>query len=67
MSDDIPLTVTVHTGPSRGFCICNCPESCGHSWDGRLIFFDHGTTSTCSKCGMLAIEHFLPGYFYENI
>lgn len=44
-------------GPSRDKCICACPESCGHSWDGPFIEFSNGGSSSCSKCGMLAVDH----------
>lgn len=43
-------------------CICNCPENCGHIWNGPTVVCGYGnsgeiTSVTCSVCGMLAFEH----------
>jgi hypothetical protein len=47
-------------GPSRGQCKCECATGgpCDHVWDGPEVpFGDRGSSSTCSKCGMTAIDH----------
>lgn len=44
-------------GPSQGECVCRCPESCDHVWDGPSIEACMGATSTCSKCGKPAMAH----------
>jgi hypothetical protein len=55
-------------GPSSEKCTCNCPGGpCEHQWDGPwqdLIDLDgegneyvSGSSATCSKCGMLCLEH----------
>jgi hypothetical protein len=40
-------------------CICNCPDSCGHKFDGPTIEFDEGRgfSVSCSNCGQLAMDH----------
>lgn len=44
-------------------CSCACPAGkCDHIWDGPVHNEDQGTyggfeSATCSKCGMLAVEH----------
>lgn len=45
-------------GPSTiGKCVCKCPESCEHIWDGETIDEEQMSTATCSRCGMWAINH----------
>lgn len=50
-------TNTAHICGPQGECGCNCPESCGHKWDGPQVAFDGCVSVTCSKCGMPAINH----------
>ena len=50
--------VVIHTcGPSTAKCVCKCPESCEHKWDGPNQEFLNGVSVTCSRCGMTAIQH----------
>ncbi len=47
-------------GPGTvGKCVCKCPESCGHVWDGPTVEFEEDglETKTCSICGKWAINH----------
>lgn len=30
-----------------------------HKWDGPTVRLDHGGSSSCSRCGMLAIDYSL--------
>lgn len=34
-------------------------KDCDHRWNGKVVEFDNGRgeTVTCSKCGMLAVDH----------
>jgi len=61
MSEETKPEITIHTcGPSRKECKCQCPDGpCEHKWDGETVSYGRAYTSTCSKCGMLAIEHSL--------
>jgi hypothetical protein len=45
--------------PTKLPCKCNCPESCEHVWDGESVELEDesGFSVTCSRCGILAIEH----------
>lgn len=54
---DMSLRVQAVCGPSKGKCICRCPESCDHRWDGPEVELSRGMSVTCSRCGMLAIQH----------
>ena len=54
MSDE-PITVFVCPPPST--CKCRCPEFCEHKWDGPPHEEERFGTATCSRCGMLAIDH----------
>lgn len=45
-----------------GLPILECMEQhykrdCGHVWDGPWAERDWGGSVTCSRCGMLAIQH----------
>jgi hypothetical protein len=33
------------------------PRDCEHKWDGPEVLFENGGSVSCSKCGMLAIDH----------
>lgn len=57
--DEVKAFTAAICGPSTQGCICRCPESCEHMWDGPVVEFDggRGGSSSCSKCGMLAIDH----------
>lgn len=47
-------------GPGTvGKCVCKCPESCGHVWDGDAIEDEENgiSTATCSICGEWAMNH----------
>lgn len=51
-------------GPGNARCACECGQGgpCGHQWDGEgesVIYEDGGgmESASCSKCGMLAIDH----------
>jgi hypothetical protein len=52
-----PIAVVDVCGPSTKRCKCRCPESCEHKWDGPEYVFDGGGSSTCSRCGLTAIQH----------
>lgn len=56
----LPKVITVAIcGPGNQICKCNCPDSCEHVWDGPGVEFDEGRggSVSCSRCGMLAIDH----------
>lgn len=54
---DEPISAFV-CGPSKGKCICKCPESCDHVWDGPVVGDGAGMeTVTCSRCGMWSYNH----------
>ncbi len=55
--DDAPKLTVFLCGPSRGKCVCRCPKSCGHRWDGPELPFSSGSTATCSLCAMIAMDH----------
>lgn len=60
MTNEFDGVVAFTCGPSRPGCKCRCPEGdCGHKWDGPTVELDEGlvVTSSCSKCGMTAIDH----------
>jgi len=42
-------------------CRCECPTmgECEHIWDGpeREFAEGRGSSATCSRCGMMAVEH----------
>jgi hypothetical protein len=51
-------------GPGNDRCTCECGKGgpCGHQWDGEgesITYEDGGgmESASCSKCGMLAIDH----------
>lgn len=49
-------------GPSRPGCVCRCPDTCEHRWDGAWLErrLPSGATegqATCSRCGMGALDH----------
>lgn len=52
--EQVPVTAC---GPSQGDCVCRCPSSCGHKWDGPFIRGANGGSMTCSGCHMPASEH----------
>lgn len=33
------------------------PEHCTHDWTGPEIELERGSSTSCAKCGMLAIEY----------
>lgn len=47
--------------PSKCTCECAAGGPCEHVWDGPECEFDEGrgSSATCSRCGMPAIEHSL--------
>lgn len=52
--------VHLDRGGASETCSCRCPDGpCEHRWDGDPAEFDDGRgwTSTCSRCGMWAINH----------
>ena len=52
-----PLTIFM-CGPSQGECVCHCPGSCDHVWNGPIEKDGClGASATCSKCGKLAMAH----------
>lgn len=52
------FTVAVCGPTSYPKCICKCPESCGHVFDGEIIEVGQGSFSvTCSRCGVDAMSH----------
>ena len=59
-SDRTPAQVTVFAcGPSKQGCVCRCPDSCGHDWNGPARESDdgRGSSAICSKCGIEAMAH----------
>ena len=44
---------------STGKCYCACGTSgpCQHDWTGPWIEIENGGSISCSKCGMLSIDH----------
>ena len=49
-------------GRKCGLPIMECMEvhyikDCEHQWDGLVVEFEGGGSVSCSKCGMLAIDH----------
>ena len=41
-----------------GACYCACPDGpCQHIWDGPDHVEDCLVSTTCSRCGMLAMSH----------
>ena len=51
-------------GRQCGMDIMDCMKAhyvndCEHVWDGEFVESDSMASATCSKCGMLAIDHSL--------
>lgn len=54
-------------GPQTAQCKCNCPNGCEHQWDGETVQlmgtgrsgkeYVAGESASCSRCGMVAMEH----------
>ena len=39
-------------------CRCGYPEgTCEHKWDGPWVEEASGASVTCSRCGMLSMQH----------
>ena len=54
--------ITYHScGPSTESCKCECADGgdCEHKWDGKELKMSGVYTTTCSRCGMPAIDHSL--------
>lgn len=57
-NDDVLQVVTC--GPQSSKCRCQCPDGhCDHKWDGEGWEGEDGLSgsSTCSRCGMIRMEH----------
>ena len=58
------ISIIVCQGPNSEKCKCRCPKSCEHEWTGEWVkeVESGGATiesTTCSRCGMRAIDHAL--------
>jgi hypothetical protein len=63
VSNESHPTISVFVCP--GGCRCNCASGardCDHVWDGPAVpIGDSGESSSCSRCGVAAIDHDLMG------
>ncbi len=52
-----PAEVKVHVSGSGG-CYCDCPDGpCQHIWDGPPWEDEGAWSTTCSRCGAVAMFH----------
>ena len=51
-------SVHISGGGSTAECYCACPDGpCQHDWSGPWVEFENGGSTSCSRCGMLAMNH----------
>lgn len=48
-----PVAPTPFAGP---LIIAMCGRKCDHDWSGREVKFENGSSASCAKCGVLAID-----------
>lgn len=43
--------------PCACYCACASGGPCEHKWDGKVLEFESGWTTTCSRCGATSMSH----------